>query len=115
MYFKSKSSHSKYALEGLTFISQVRALLSPRKADEVIWSQFCSTQGGAGSNRSCNLSMEHFFNKIKKATNANKTPKAVQHISRATAALEAVGSAMDKVCYVPKGSSAHAFLQINPL
>ena len=45
-FFKSRSSHSKYALEGVNFISQVRALLSPRKAHEVIWSQFCSTHAG---------------------------------------------------------------------
>ena len=61
-YFKSRSTHSKYALEGIHFISQVCALLSQRKAHEVIWSQFCSSQGGPGRNLSCDLRMEHYNN-----------------------------------------------------
>ena len=111
-YFKSRSSHSKYALEGINFISQVRALLSPRKAHEVIWSQFCSTQGGPGHNLSCDLRMEHFNNEMKKATNAmgaNKTPKAVQRISQATAGIEAVANTIDKISFVPKRSCAHTY------
>ena len=111
-YFKSRSSHSKYVLESINFISQVRALLSPRKAHEVIWSQFCSTQGGPGHNLSCDLRMEHFNNEMKKATNAmgaNKTPKAVQRISQATAGIEAVANTIDKISFVPKRSCAHTY------
>ena len=111
-YFKSRSTHSKYALEGIHFISQVRALLSPRKAHEVIWSQFCSSQGGPGRNLSCDLRMEHYNNEMKKATNAmgaNKTPEAVQRISKASTALEATGKQMDKTSFVPKCSSAHSY------
>ena len=111
-YFKSCSNHSKYALEGFNFISQVRALLSPRKAHEVIWSQFCSTQGGSGHNLPCDLRMEHFNNEMKKATNAmgaNKTPKAVQRISQASAGIEAVAKVMDNVSFVPKMSNMHTY------
>ena len=84
------SSHSKYALGGVNFISQVHAVLSPQKAHKVIWSQFCSTRGGQGHNFPCDLRMEHFNNEMK-ATNAmgaNKTPKAVQRISQASAGME---------------------------
>ena len=112
LLYKSHSSHSKYALEGIHLISQVCALLSPRKAHEVIWSQFCNTQGGPGCNRSCDLRMEHFNNELKKATNAmgaNKTPEAVQRISKATTALEEAGKQFDKVSFVPKCSSAHSY------
>ena len=56
--------------------------------------------------------MEHFNNEMKKATNAmgaNKTPKAIQRISRASAGMEAVGKTMDTISFVPKCSSAHAY------
>ena len=47
---------------------------------------------------------------MQKATNAmgaNKTPEAVQLISKASTALEATGKQMDK--FVPKCSSAHSY------
>ena len=98
-FFKGRSSHSKYALEGIIFLSQVRALLSPRKAHEVIWSQFCSSQGGPDNNLSCDLRMEHFNNEMKKAMGANKTPEVVQRMSKT----------IDKISFVPKNSSNHTY------
>lgn len=56
--------------------------------------------------------MEHFNNELKKATNAmgaNKTPEAVQRVSKATTALEEAGKQFDKVSFVPKCSSAHSY------
>jgi hypothetical protein len=100
---KGRSTHSKNALEGVHFISQVRALLSPRKAHEAIWSQFCSSQGGLSHNLSCDLRMEHFNNEM-----TNKTPEAVRCISKATTALEETGKQIDRILYVPKCSRAHS-------
>lgn len=46
---------------------------------------------------------------MKKAMGANKTPEAVQRVSKASTALEATGKQMDRISFVPKCSSAHSY------
>jgi len=58
LYFRA-SHRTKYALEGLTLLAQVSALLPPRLAHQVKWNRFVNTRGKPGCNIPCDLEMEH--------------------------------------------------------
>ena len=53
------SRWSKYSLEALRLQFQVRAILSPQLAHQVVWDRFVNTRGGIGRNISCDLYNEH--------------------------------------------------------
>ena len=53
MYLKHQGgSATKYALEALYLMFQVRALLSPQAAQRLIWSRFTKNKAGAGGQHS---------------------------------------------------------------
>lgn len=58
LYFRA-SHRTKYALEGLTLLAQLSALLPPRLAHQVKWNRFVNTRGKPGCNIPCDLEMEH--------------------------------------------------------
>ena len=58
LYFRA-AHRTKYALEALTLLVQVQALLPPRLAYQVKWNRFVNTRGKQGCNIPCDLEMEH--------------------------------------------------------
>jgi len=79
-HFKS-SGRTKYSLEALRIQFQVKSILSPQLAHQVMWDRFVNTRGGRGNNIPCDLQYEH-VNKLIKSVIANMgvhlTEKALQ-------------------------------------
>ena len=57
------SRHTKYSLEALSFQFQVKVLLSPFLAYQILWHRFLNTRGSPGRNIQCDLYNEH-INKL---------------------------------------------------
>ena len=69
-----------YSIEALFLLAQYHLFLSPRLAQELIWSRFVNTQGWPGRNIPCDLHMEHINRACKTAVTSlgtNLTPKAI--------------------------------------
>ena len=64
LYFRS-TNHYKYALEVVHLIADVKALLPPRLAQQVLWSRVVNPRGGAGNNIPVDLHMEHLNRLVK--------------------------------------------------
>ena len=63
-HFKA-SGCTKYSLEALRLQFQVKCVLSPQLAHQVLWDRFVNTRGGMGRNILCDLYNEHVMKLIK--------------------------------------------------
>ena len=109
-HFKS-SGRTKYSLEALRLQFQVRAVLSPQLAHQVLWDRFVNTHGGAGRNIPCDLYNEHVVRLVKgviSSMGANLTEKALQRAARSVSTLHSVCKTFDKESSVPVTTSAHS-------
>lgn len=109
-YFKS-SGRTKYSLEALRLQFQVKCLLSPQLAHQVLWDRFVNTRGGMGRNIPCDLYNEHVVKLIKTVISnmgANLTEKALQRAARSVSTLHSVCKQFDSESKVPVTSSAHS-------
>ena len=109
-HFKS-SGRSKYSLEALRLQFQVRAVLSPQLAHQVLWDRFVNTHGGAGRNIPCDLYNEHMVRLVKgviTSMGANLTEKALQRAARSVSTLHSVCKQFDRESSVPVTTSAHS-------
>ena len=107
-HFKS-SGRTKYSLEALRIQFQVKSILSPQLAHQVMWDRFVNTRGGRGNNIPCDLHNEH-VNKLIKSVIANMgvnlTEKALQRSTRTVSTLHTLCKQFDKESNVPV-TSAH--------
>ena len=105
------SGRTKYSLQALRLQFQVKSMLSPQLAHEVMWHRFVNTRGGVGRNIPCDLYNEH-VNKLLKEIIANMgsnlTKEALQRSARSVSTLQALCSQFDQVSGVPVGTSAHS-------
>ena len=74
-HFKA-AGRSKYSLEALRLQVQVKSLLSPHLAHQVLWNRFVNTKGGMGNNIQMDLYNEHNYGKGHKENNYNDGPKS---------------------------------------
>ena len=105
------SRRTKYSLEALRLQFQVKALLPPYLAHQVLWHRFVNTRGGPGRNIQCDLHNEH-INKLIKGTivsmGANLTEKSLQRAARSVSTVHAVCKQFDNESGVPVPTSAHS-------
>ena len=110
LHFRA-SGRTKYSLQALRLQFQVKSMLSPQLAHEVMWHRFVNTRGGPGRNIPCDLYNEHVNKLLKEIimnTGSNLTKEALQRSARSVSTLQAVCLQFDKVSGVPVGTSAHA-------
>lgn len=88
LHFKS-SGRTKYSLEALRLQFQVRAVLSPQLAHQVLWDRFVNTRGGPGRNIPCDLYNEHVV-RLVKGVISSMTEKALQRAARSVSTLHSV-------------------------
>ena len=109
-HFKS-SGRTKYSLEALRLQFQVRAVLSPQLAHQVLWDRFVNTRGGPGRNIPCDLYNEHIVRLVKgviSSMGANLTEKALQRAARSVSTLHSVCKQFDSESNVPIKTSTHS-------
>ena len=63
-HFK-ESGYTKYSFEALRLQFQVKCILPPQLAHQVMWDRFVNTRGGMGRNIPCDLYNEHVVKLIK--------------------------------------------------
>ncbi|XP_028518482.1 uncharacterized protein LOC114576306 [Exaiptasia diaphana] len=110
-YLRNDSASTKYALEALTLVFQVNALLSPRDVHRFVWNRFACNNAGYGHNIPLDLNME-FLNRILKEVvrklgpNA-KNPKTIDRYCRAVNVTKVVLDNFDREISLKKMSGKH--------
>jgi len=75
------------------------ALISPREAQQLIWSRFVNTRGWPGHNIPCDLYMEHLNRACKTSVaglGANLTSKAIVRVSKCIGPVLSGTSCLDE-------------------
>ena len=111
LMFKAKSNYSKYAIEGMRFITQVKCNLSQQLATRVTYGRFVNTARKKGRNLETDLAMEHTIKSTKNLINAmgaNKTEASVQRATRAVSGVQQIVHSYDACSNVTPASTAHA-------
>lgn len=91
LHFKA-TGHTKYALEAFLLIANVKVLLSPRMAHQLMWNRTCNSHGGAGKNIPLDLHLEHMNRIFKDDINtfrANITEHSINRSGNAVGPLSA--------------------------
>lgn len=107
--FKS-SGRKNYAIEMLNMLCQYEYELTPRQAQELIWSRFVSTHNAPGHNIPGDLHQEHLNRVVKdsiRGLHANKTEKAITRVGKTLGTLSPLLDNFDHVNMVRKASGAH--------
>jgi hypothetical protein len=85
-HFKSHGGHNTYAIEMLICILQYKVFLTKRQAHQARWASSVNSRGGPGKNIEIDLMQENLNTELRKGirgTGANKTPKAIERLSKA--------------------------------
>ena len=104
-HFKA-AGRTKYSLEALRLQFQVKAILSPQLAHQVLWDRFVNTRGGLGRNIQNDLYNEHIV-KLVTCMGVNLTEEALQRAARSVSMLSAVCKQFDTESGVPVTTSEH--------
>lgn len=107
--FKS-SGRKNYSIEVLNMLCQFQYELTPRHAQELIWSRFVSTHEAPGRNIPSDLHQEHLNRIVKDAIrglNTNKTEKAVQKVGKTLGMLSPLLDNFDSINNVKQPSGSH--------
>ena len=110
LVFKA-GNRTNYSIEALFLLAQYHLFLSPRLAQQLIWSRFINTQGWAGRNIPCDLHMEHINRACKTAVTtlgANLTPKAIVRVGRCMGPLMNATHQFDKECGIHPVRTTHS-------
>ena len=94
------SNRNNYAKEAALLLYQYQYLLSPRQAEQVIYSRFVNSTGIPGGNISADLHMEHLNRTLKSgigALGSNKTEDTIVRLSKAIGTLGPVLDNFDEV------------------
>lgn len=105
------SRKTKYSLEALRLQFQVRAILSPQLAHQILWDRFVNTTGGLGRNIECDLYIEHIVKLIEHiimSMGANLTEQALQRAARSVSTVHTMCKKFDLESDVPVTTSAHS-------
>ena len=105
-----------YSIEALHLLSQYHFFLSPRQAQQLIWSRFINTHGLPGHNVPADLYMEHLNCICKVAVanlGANKTPNGLKRAGKCVGVLAEVQATYDKKLHVTKWSGYHTVASTN--
>ena len=108
-HFKA-AGRTKYSLEALRLQFQVKAILSPQLAHQVLWDRFVNTRGGLGKNIQNDLYNEHIVKLVKNiitCMGANLTEEALQRAARSVSMLSAVCKQFDTESGVAATTSEH--------
>lgn len=109
LIFKA-TSRKNYSIEAFIILAQYQYLLSPREKSQLLYSRFINTHGLPGRNISCDLYMEHLNRLLKdaiKALGANKTPKAIDRVSKCIAPLDELLERFDTIHNYSPQSDCH--------
>lgn len=102
---------TNYSIEALILLAQYHFFLSPRLAQQLMWSRFINTHGWLGHNIPCDLYNEHINRACKTAVHmlgANLTPKAIVRIGRCIGPLMNATHQFDKECGINSMHGAHS-------
>lgn len=108
LHFKT-NGRTKYALEAFNLIAQVNALLSARKAHQLIWNRTCSTNN-YGENKPLDLQNEHLNRVLKDDINtyrAQLTQRSIERTGHAIGATMQVLTNFDRISLVKPESGKH--------
>lgn len=100
----------KYPLEVVYLIADVKALLSPRLAQQIMWSRVVNPYGGPGNNIPVDLLTEHPNRNVKDFVidlGANVSEATIVNCSRALKAVKDICDNFDKYCGVRSTSMHH--------
>ena len=109
LYFRA-SGHTKYALESVLLVADVKCLQSEQMAHRLLWSRFVNTRG-LGNNISCDLHMEHLNLAYKThlgTAGGNVTEKTLIRTGKALSTLRSVTEVFDHLCSIHPEPSAHS-------
>lgn len=109
--FKANNKLSKYAIEGMYFLTSVKCLLTHQMSERVIWGRGTNKKGKTGANMPNDLEMEHTIKSTKNlitSMGANKTEKAVLRSSMSVTGVTESLHAYDESSNVKPPSTAHA-------
>lgn len=108
MHFRADNKGStKYVLEALYLILQVKSLLSPRQAHRLMWNR--SVKGNY-SNVPLDLDLEHDNKMMKEAVkklNGNITEKSVNKIVKSQAIARGMLESFDRTMHIMRRSGKH--------
>jgi hypothetical protein len=110
LYFRSANRY-KYALEVVYLIADVKALLSPYLAHQIMWSRVVNPRGGAGNNIPVDLHMEHLNRHVKDfiiGLGANISEATVVNCSKVLKGVTDTCANFDKSCGLSQASIHHA-------
>ncbi len=100
LYFRS-SGKTKYSLQVLRQLAQVKCLLTPREAHHVIHNRFVNTKGRPDTNveldRACEAS-NLVFKTHARSLHGQVTQKAINRVSRSCQAVDKILRHVDKDC-----------------
>ena len=108
--FKANNNLSKYAIEGMYFLTLTKCLLTHQMSEQVIWWRTTNKKGKIGANMPNDLEMEHAIKDTKTmitAMGANKTEKSVLRGSMSVTGVSESLSAYDESSNVKSESIAH--------
>jgi hypothetical protein len=110
-YLRNDHGSPKYALEALTLVFQVSALLSPRDAHRLVWNRSACTKAGFGNNIPLDPSLEFHNGLLKEVVkklgpNANN-PKSINRYCRAVNVTKVMLENFDREISLAKGSGKH--------
>ena len=101
-----QQAKQKYSLEALRLQFQVKAILSPQLAHQVLWDHFVNTRGGLGRNIQNDIYNEHIVKLVKNITcmGVNLTEEALQRAAHSVSMLSGVCKQFDTESGVPTTS-----------
>ena len=105
-----ENGRTKYALEAFWLIAHTSALLSPRKARQLIWNRSCNPKGGCGCNFPFDLQNEFMNRVFKDSINTFRSDITTQSINRSSQSINVVSDTLenfDRVTHVICDSGHH--------
>ena len=110
------SGRTNYTIEIFTTLYNYTFLLSPRQAEQLLWSRFVNTSGRPGKNIPMDLHMEHLNRICKDAISglgANKTPAAIQRIGKCVGVVQSVNDNFDEQTKVNEAKGYHTVSSVD--
>ena len=99
LYFKD-DGRTKYALEAFRLGAQIVAMLSPRRAHQLIWNRTCNSKGGRGENVPLDLKNEYLNAIFKADLNTFHSHISEHSVQRSSQSLRPVQDILDRFDHV---------------
>ena len=115
LMFKA-TMRKNYSIEALNLLAQYHFFLSPRQAEQLIWSRCINTCGIPGRNIPSDLFMEHLNRTCKVAVanlGSNKTSAGLTRAGKCVGVLHDLLSTYDKDLGVPEHSGCHSIANMD--